>query len=114
MPFKRSRKPLSEIAAELNVDALITGSIAGSAARVRINTQLTRLRPQQTVWTESYERSVDELPSLQLEVATTIAHQVRKSLPPEPRSQAPKVSTISAEARDLYYIHGTIQRQQGN
>lgn len=104
MSFKLSRKPLREIADELNVDALITGSIAGSAARVRINTELTSLRPQRKVWAESYERSVDELPSLQLEVATTIAHQVRKSLPLEARSQTSKVSRISAEARDLYYM----------
>jgi TolB-like protein/Tfp pilus assembly protein PilF len=105
MSFKLSHKPLSEIAAELNVDALITGSIAGSAARVRINTKLTRLRPEkQKIWAESYERSVDELPSLQLEVATTIAHQIRKSLPPKARSQISKVSTVNAEARDLYYM----------
>ena len=104
MPFKRSGKPFSEIADKLNVDALITGSIEGSTARVRINTQLRRLGPQQKVWAESYEGSVDELSSLQLEVATTIAHQVRKVLPPEARSQTSKVSRISAEARDLYYM----------
>ncbi|HEV2827277.1 MAG TPA: serine/threonine-protein kinase, partial [Pyrinomonadaceae bacterium] len=58
MRYKGTRKSLSEIGQELNVDAVLTGSVVRSGERVRINVQLMHAGSEQNVWTKSYERDL--------------------------------------------------------
>jgi TolB-like protein len=55
MTYKSVRKPLAEIARELNVDAVVEGSVLRSGERVRIDAQLIRLPTDRQLWAESYE-----------------------------------------------------------
>jgi len=52
MTYKNARKPLAEIARELNVDAVVEGSVLRSAERVRIDTQLIHVPADRQIWAE--------------------------------------------------------------
>lgn len=77
MRYKGSRKPLPEIARELNVDAIVEGSISLSDQQVRITAQLIHAPSDRHLWAHSYERDRKDLFSIQSEVATTIASLIR-------------------------------------
>ena len=69
MRYKSARKPLSEIAAELNVDAVLEGSVVRSGSRVRINAQLVQARTDRHLWAQSYERDLGDIVTLQGDLA---------------------------------------------
>lgn len=81
--FKQPRKKLPEIAAELNVDAVVEGSVLRSGDQVRITVQLLDARQDRHLWAASYERPIADVLSLQNELARGIAGQVRAALTPE-------------------------------
>lgn len=75
--YKGSRKPLAEIARELNVDAIVEGSVSLSDQQVRITAQFIQAPSDRHLWAHSYERDRKDLFSVQSEVATTIASLIR-------------------------------------
>ena len=63
MPYKKARKRVTDIARELNVDAVVEGTVMRSGSRVRITAQLIHAPTDQHLWARSYERDlVDILP----------------------------------------------------
>lgn len=102
MQYKRSRKALSEITRELNVDAVIEGSILRSGERVRITTQLIHGASDQHLWAESYERDFRDILSVQSEIARQVANQVRVVLTPEERSKLGSTRQVDPQAHELY------------
>ena len=70
MRYKKVRKPLPQIARELNVDAVIEGSVLRSGDRVRIAAQLIHAATDRHLWAESYERDFRDILSVQSEIAT--------------------------------------------
>jgi TolB-like protein/DNA-binding winged helix-turn-helix (wHTH) protein/thioredoxin-like negative regulator of GroEL len=72
MQYKGAGKPLSEIARELDVDALIEGSVLQSGDRVRINVQLIQAEPERHLWADSYERNLSDVLALHAEVARSL------------------------------------------
>lgn len=80
MTYKGAHKPLATIARELNVDAVIEGSVTRAGDRMRISTQLIRARDDAHVWANSYEGDVRDALTLQDKVAQAVAEQVRATL----------------------------------
>jgi len=76
MHYKGSRKTLKEIAAELNVDAVVEGTVQRSGNRVRITAQLIQASTDSHLWAESYEQDLSGVLDLQRNVATDIARKV--------------------------------------
>ena len=58
MQYKGVHKPLPQIARELNVDAVVEGSVLRSGDRVRITAQLIHAASDQHLWADSYERDL--------------------------------------------------------
>src|SRR5438552_2271298 len=81
--YKHTRKSLPEIARELNVDAVVEGSVVRSGQRVRVTAQLIRGSADQHLWAETYERDFSDVLQLQSDVARAITEQVRAQLTPE-------------------------------
>ena len=69
MQYKDVKKPLPEIARELNVDAVVEGSVLRVAERVRITAQLIHAPTDTHLWAESYQRDLRDILALQSEVA---------------------------------------------
>jgi TolB-like protein/DNA-binding winged helix-turn-helix (wHTH) protein len=77
MHYKAMNKSVPEIARDLQVDALVEGSVLRSGDKVRITAQLVRANPEQHLWSESYERNLSDVIVLQREIAQAIAQEVR-------------------------------------
>src|SRR5262249_42299183 len=84
MQYKSKRKPAPQIAQELNVDAIVEGTVMRSGDRVRITAQLIEAPRDRHLWAETYERDLRDILALQDDVARAIAREVKITLtPPE-------------------------------
>ncbi|MFN8009744.1 MAG: hypothetical protein U0V70_22455, partial [Terriglobia bacterium] len=104
MRYKGTRKPLPEIGRELNVDALVEGTVQRSGDHVRITANLLHAPTDRHVWAESYERNLRDVLSIQGEVARSIANEVRIKLTPEERMRlsSGRSHPVQPEAFELY------------
>jgi len=76
MQYKDVKKPLPQIARELNVEAVVEGSVLRSGDRVRITAQLIHAPTDRHLWADSYERDLKDVLALQSEVARAIAQEI--------------------------------------
>ena len=83
MHYKNSHQKLPEIARELDVDAVVEGTVSRTADHVRINAQLIDARHDRHLWAEVFERNAHDLLALQGELARTIADQVANRTDPQ-------------------------------
>jgi serine/threonine-protein kinase len=102
MRYKGSPKSLPEIARELGVDGVITGSIRRSPARVAISVQLIHAPTDRNLWASSYERNLADVLQLQGEVARAIASELRAQLSPGEEARLAGARPVDAEAYSLY------------
>ena len=100
MRYKATTEPLSQIARELNVDAIVEGTVERSGNRVRIRTQLIRASPEQPLWAESYDGELRDVLSLQSEAAHDIVEHIRGRLAGGERSSAGR--QVDPEVYDLF------------
>lgn len=107
MRYKDDRKPLPEIARELNVGAVIEGSVARFGDRARVTVQLLDAAKDKHLWAETYERDLAAIPKLWGEVAIGIAREIRARIQPEQRDRIAgrpvKVEAFEAYLRGRYY-----------
>ncbi len=104
MQYKGARKSLPQIARELNVDAVIEGSVLRSGNRVRIAAQLIHGATDQHLWAESYERDFQDILSLQSEIARQIAEEVRVTVTPQERARLGSARQVNPEAHEQYLM----------
>jgi TolB-like protein/DNA-binding winged helix-turn-helix (wHTH) protein/Tfp pilus assembly protein PilF len=102
MQYKGTKKVLPEIARELNVDAIVEGSVVRSGQRVRVTAQLVQAPTDQHLWAETYDRDLGDVLKLQGEVADAIAQQVRVQLTPTQQSQLRQGPAVNPAAYDAY------------
>lgn len=102
MRYKGTAKTLPEIARELNVDAVIEGSVLRSGDRVRIAAQLVDARSDEHIWGESYEGEIHDVLSLQKEAARAIARGLRVKLSPREAASLANVGPVNVEAYQSY------------
>ena len=102
MPYKGTRKPLSQVARELGVAGIVEGSVFRSGNRVRITTQLVDARQDRYLWADSYDRDLRDVLALHSEVAQTIAERVRVVVTPEERKRLARTPRVNPEAYEFY------------
>ncbi len=102
MLYKGIRKPLREIARELEVDAIIEGTVLRAGDRVRITAQLIDAAKETHLWAESYERDLRDVLTLQSEVAQAVAREVRVNLTPQEQVQMAQVYPVEPDAYEAY------------
>ena len=102
MRYKKTDKPLPQIAGELNVDAIVEGSVLRSGNRVRITAQLIQAKAERHLWAESYERDLGDVLALQSEVARAIVEQIRIKLSPQEDSRLLAARPVKLDAYEAY------------
>jgi TolB-like protein/DNA-binding winged helix-turn-helix (wHTH) protein/Flp pilus assembly protein TadD len=102
MPYKRARKSLPQIARELNVDAVVEGTVLHSAGRVRITTQLIEGLSDRHLWAQSYDGDLRDTLTLQNTVARAIAEQIRINVSPQEQAALKVVKVVDPEALQIY------------
>jgi TolB-like protein/tetratricopeptide (TPR) repeat protein len=101
MQYKGTKKPLPQIARELDVDAVVEGSVMRSGQRVRIAAQLVDAGNDQHLWAQSYDRDVGDVLVLQSEISRTIANEIRIKLTPR-QAQLGKSSRVDPQLEEDY------------
>ncbi|HET9406388.1 MAG TPA: tetratricopeptide repeat protein [Candidatus Sulfotelmatobacter sp.] len=102
MRFKDTRLPLPEIARELNVDAVVEGSILQSRHRVRITAQLIQAPQEKQLWAETYDRDMRDVLALQTDVAAAIAKQIKAEITSVESAELARAQQVDPEAYQLY------------
>jgi tetratricopeptide (TPR) repeat protein len=102
MPYKGARKSLPVVARELNVDAIVEGTVLRSGDQVRITAQLIQASVDKHLWAESYQGDVRNTLSLQKQVASAIAAQIRIELTPHEQAVLKNAKAVDPEAYEDY------------
>ncbi len=101
---------LAEIRQLLGVDKILSGSVLREGDQVRVNVTLVDTETEQPLWTESFTREFDGLISMQNEVASAVAREVKVQLTPAEERQlaptdGPDSATYEAYLRGMFQLH---------
>lgn len=102
MQYKGTKKPLPQIARELNVDALIEGTVSRSGNHLRITTSLVQPFPEKHLWAETYESQVGDALNLQAEISQAVAREIRVQVRQQEKNLLTAARPVDPEAQDLY------------
>ncbi|HEY2822442.1 MAG TPA: protein kinase [Candidatus Acidoferrum sp.] len=102
MQYKNTKKSLADIARDLNVDAVVEGSVLRSAGRVRISAKLIQTSIERSLWADSYERDFTDVIELQSDVATAIARGIQVELSEPEAAQLASHRPIVPQAYEAY------------
>lgn len=114
MHYKNTEKRLPEIAHELNVDYLVEGSIIVYLDEVQISVNLLDAKMDEQIWSDTYERDLQNVLSILKDVSMEIIGGIESSLTPQDKlrlEQAEPSKTIKPEAYKLY-LKGRQARQR--
>lgn len=102
MRYKNTKKFTREIARELDVDAIVEGSVQREGKRVRISAQLISAASDQHLWAESYDQEVSDMLRVQEEIAKSIARQIQVKVTTQESTLLAHAPLVDPEAYELY------------
>jgi TolB-like protein/DNA-binding winged helix-turn-helix (wHTH) protein len=102
MRFKDTHLSVPEIARTLQVDAIVEGSVIRDGARIRVHAQLIRAATDEHFWSETYDRELRDVLSLQSDVAQSIARKVEVTVTGEEHARLSSARTVDPEAYEAY------------
>jgi TolB-like protein/DNA-binding winged helix-turn-helix (wHTH) protein/Tfp pilus assembly protein PilF len=105
MQFKGSRKPLSEVAKALNVDAVVEGAMLRSGGRVRITAELIDARLDRQLWAHNYEGDTGDVLKLQSSIADAITREIQIAVTTQEQQRMVSARRVDPDALDAY-LHG--------
>jgi TolB-like protein/Tfp pilus assembly protein PilF len=104
MRYKGANKSLPEIAHELDVDALVEGSVRRSGGRVRVTTKLITAATDAPFWIREYEREVTDILKLESEIARAVANEIGIQVGVGESARLSSARTINAQAYEAYLL----------
>jgi serine/threonine protein kinase/tetratricopeptide (TPR) repeat protein len=104
MRYKRTTKPIPEIARELSVDAMLEGTVQRVGDRVRTSVRLVRAAPEESLWAETYDRRLMDLLTLQSDVARSVAREIELQMKPSESAFAVLSPAVDPEVLGLYMM----------
>ena len=102
--YRGTSKPLPEIAKELDVDAVLEGSVLLTGDRVRITANLVRANPERHLWAQSYNLDLRNIARVQDEVARDVVIQVQGKLSPVRQDRLADARAVAPEAYQNYLL----------
>ncbi len=100
--YRDSGMTLPEIAKELNVNYVVEGSGQKIGNRILLHVQLIQSANDQHLWSDKFDREINDIFSLQSEVAKTIAKEIEVVITPKEEKQIDKLPTENVKAYDLF------------
>jgi TolB-like protein/Tfp pilus assembly protein PilF len=100
--YQSAPKNLREIAKQLGVAHILEGSVQKSADTVRVNVQLIKAASDSHLWSDTFDRKLTDILSVESEVAKTIADQLRAKLTGHEQEVIAAKATDNPEAYDAY------------
>ena len=104
--YQHDNLPLRDIAAALNVDAIVQGTVFRDGDRLRVTAQLVSAADQSSLWAETYERDVRDAFTLQSDLARDIARGINVSLTPQEQQRLDAARRAVKPAAQDEYLKG--------
>jgi TolB-like protein/DNA-binding winged helix-turn-helix (wHTH) protein len=102
MRFKDTHLSVPEIARTLQVDGIVEGSVIRDGSRIRVHAQLIRAVTDEHFWSETYDRELGDVLSLQSDVAQSIARRVEVTITGQEHASLSSARTVDPEAYEAY------------
>jgi TolB-like protein len=102
MLYKRSPKPLDQIGRELMATTILKGSITRAGDHIRLFAELVQTSNAHRLWTESYERTIKELPVIEDDVSQAVLKTVGIQMAEPEKKRLAANQKLNSEAYDLY------------
>jgi len=103
--FRSQTLSLTTIAAQLGVEFVVEGSVRRAGQRIRLTAKLIRASEDAPLWTETFDRTLDDVFALQDEITARVVDTIAAALQlGRLRGQVPITTTRSLEAYDLYLL----------
>jgi TolB-like protein/tetratricopeptide (TPR) repeat protein len=97
MGYKKKERKVSEIGRELGAGTLVEGSVRKAGSRIRITVQLIDVATEEHIWSDRYDRELDDVFAIQAEIASKISGQIANSISgtasPGPVGPLPQMGT---------------------
>lgn len=100
--YKGRETTPGRIGAELNVDAVLLGRLVLRGDELKLNLELVDAASQSVLWSENYDRKMNDLAALQIEIANDVSEKLRLKLSAAQQKQVAKIYTTDAEAQQMY------------
>ncbi len=100
--FKGKNIDLREVGEKLGVSTVLEGSVGKYGNKLRVTAQLINVADGFHLWSEKYDRSIEDIFAIQDEIALAITEQLKITLLERDREKITKTSTNNAEAYELY------------
>jgi TolB-like protein/Flp pilus assembly protein TadD len=100
--YKDKPDDIRNIGKKLNVETVLEGSVRKTDDRLRISTQLINVADGYHLWSQQYDREMQDVFAIQLEIAKSIAQALKVELSNEAQDAIEKMSTQNIEAYDFY------------
>lgn len=104
MKYKQTTKDISQIGRELMVGAILEGSVRKIANKARITVQLIDVSTQENLWSMDYDRELSDIFTIQSEIATNIASELKVRLVQSEKDQLDKSLTTNPTAYQEYLV----------
>jgi TolB-like protein len=110
MQYKDTSKSIPDIGRELNVDAVLTGSVQRSDTLVKFEVQLTDAATNKNLWTKTYEKDLRDVLALQKELARDVVNNINVQVTTQEQARLGRTRRVNTEAYDHYlrgqfYLH---------
>jgi TolB-like protein/tRNA A-37 threonylcarbamoyl transferase component Bud32 len=102
MRYKNTKETIPDIAHALGIDAVVEGSVLKADHEVRITAQLIAAHPEKHIWADDFTRNLENILSLQSEVAQAIAREIKVAVTPEERERLAASRPVNPEAHEAY------------
>ena len=102
MQYKGVNRHVGEIAGELGVATVVVGSVRRSGSRIRVMAQVVDTRTDNHLWTETYDRELEDIFRVQSEISSKIGEAVQRELSSADKQRIEARGTSDPEAYDLY------------
>jgi adenylate cyclase len=100
--FRGTQRNLREIGEKLGVKTVLEGSVRKQANRIRVTVQLVNIQNGIQLWSERYDRNMDDIFAVQDEIALSITEKLKLTLLENEKRKIRKASTQNTEAYELY------------
>ena len=101
--YKQTKKNIQQIARELGVAYIVEGSVRKNGNKVRVTTRLIKAENDQNVWTETYDKSLEDIFYLQNELSEKIANGLQVTITASERTRITKIPTANTQAYEYYH-----------
>ena len=102
MKYKNTNKSIPEIGRELNVGSILEGSVRRARNKVRITVQLISVKTDEHVWSQSYDRDLEDIFAIQSDIAKQVSEALKVRLPAIEKQLIEKTPTSNKDAHNLY------------